>query len=89
MWGRFKDDPRGKMNTHHIGTVYCGDASGRFLAQYRKRRVLALWKTLRFVREHPVKSLQEVDSMSLNKQVELEDANVAASVKYAREELDL
>lgn len=32
LWGKFKDDPRGKLNTHHIGTVYCGDASGRFLA---------------------------------------------------------
>jgi photosystem II stability/assembly factor-like uncharacterized protein len=32
MWGKFKDDPRGKLSTHHIGPVYCGDASGRFLA---------------------------------------------------------
>lgn len=48
-----------------------------------------LARTLRFVREHPVKSLQEVGSLSLDKQVELEDANIAASVKYAREELDL
>ncbi len=32
MWGKFKDDPRGKLSTHHVGTVYCGDASGRFLA---------------------------------------------------------
>ena len=32
MWGVFKDDPRGKLSTHHIGAVYCGDASGRFLA---------------------------------------------------------
>jgi photosystem II stability/assembly factor-like uncharacterized protein len=32
LWGKFKDDPRGKLNTHHIGTVYCGDTSGRFLA---------------------------------------------------------
>ncbi len=32
MWGAFKDDPRGKLSTHHVGTVYCGDASGRFLA---------------------------------------------------------
>jgi sugar phosphate isomerase/epimerase len=48
-----------------------------------------LARTLRFVREHPAKSLQEVGSLSLDKQVELEDANIAASVKYAREELDL
>ena len=32
MWGQFKDDPRGKLSTHHVGPVYCGDASGRFLA---------------------------------------------------------
>ncbi|MCP5551435.1 MAG: hypothetical protein H7A53_11150 [Akkermansiaceae bacterium] len=32
MWGAFKDDPRGKLNTHHVEPVYCGDASGRFLA---------------------------------------------------------
>lgn len=33
MWGAFKDDPRGyKLSTHHVSPVYCGDASGRFLA---------------------------------------------------------
>ena len=32
MWGKFKDDARGKLSTHHVGAVYCGDASGRFLA---------------------------------------------------------
>ena len=48
-----------------------------------------LARTLRFVREHPVNSLQEVGSLSLDKQVELEDANIAASIKYAREELGL
>lgn len=33
MWGAFKDDARGhKLSTHHVGPVYCGDASGRFLA---------------------------------------------------------
>ena len=32
MWGKFKDDPRGKLSTHHVGPVYCGDTSGRFLA---------------------------------------------------------
>jgi photosystem II stability/assembly factor-like uncharacterized protein len=32
LWGKFKDDPRGKLSTHHVGTVYCGDASRRFLA---------------------------------------------------------
>lgn len=43
--------------------------------------------SLRFVREHPAKTLQEVGSLSLAKQVELEDANIAASLKYAREVL--
>lgn len=32
MWGKFKDDPRGKLSTHHVGAVYCGDSSARFLA---------------------------------------------------------
>src|SRR6185437_2634746 len=29
---KFKADPRGKLETHHVKTIYCGDASGRFLA---------------------------------------------------------
>jgi len=48
-----------------------------------------LARTVRFVREHPAKSLQDVGSLSLDKQVELEDTNIAASLKYAREELAL
>jgi hypothetical protein len=33
LWGAFKNDPRGyKLSTHHVDPVYCGDASGRFLA---------------------------------------------------------
>lgn len=33
MWGAFKEDARGhKLSTHHVTPVYCGDASGRFLA---------------------------------------------------------
>lgn len=32
MWGAFRDDPRGRFQTHHLDPVYCGDASGRFLA---------------------------------------------------------
>lgn len=46
-----------------------------------------LARTLRFVREHPAKTLQEVGSWSLEKQVELEDANISASLKFAREVL--
>ena len=48
-----------------------------------------LARTLRFEREHPAKTLQEVGSLSLEKQVELEDANIAASLKFAKEELAL
>lgn len=29
---KLNDDPRGKLVTHHIKTIYCGDSSGRFLA---------------------------------------------------------
>ena len=32
LWGIAKNDPRGKLQTHHLDPVYCGDASGRFLA---------------------------------------------------------
>jgi photosystem II stability/assembly factor-like uncharacterized protein len=32
LWGLGKNDPRGKFQTHHLDPVYCGDASGRFLA---------------------------------------------------------
>ena len=48
-----------------------------------------LARTLRFVREHPAKTLQEVDSLSLEKQVELEDANIGASLKFARDVLGM
>jgi sugar phosphate isomerase/epimerase len=48
-----------------------------------------LARTLRFVRAHATKAVQQVNSLPLDKQVELEDANIAASLKYAREELSL
>lgn len=32
LWGLAKDDPRGRLQTHHLDPVYCGDASRRFLA---------------------------------------------------------
>ncbi len=32
MWGAFKDDPRGKLSTHHLDPIFCGERSGRFLA---------------------------------------------------------
>jgi sugar phosphate isomerase/epimerase len=48
-----------------------------------------LARTLRFVREHPAKVVQEVSSLTLNEQLRLEDANIVASLKYASEELGL
>jgi len=45
-------------------------------------RDLAL--TLRFVREHTSRNLQKVSALPLEKQVALEDANIAASLRYAR-----
>ena len=46
-----------------------------------------LARALRFVRSHQAESLQQVSLLSLDKQVALEDANLSASLKYAREEL--
>jgi sugar phosphate isomerase/epimerase len=48
-----------------------------------------LARTLRIVRKHPAKALQQVTSLEPEAQVKLEDANVAASLKYARESLNL
>lgn len=48
-----------------------------------------LARTLLFVREHPVQQLPEVSSLPLEQQVELEDASIAASLKYAQENLAL
>ncbi len=46
-----------------------------------------LARTLRFVRQHASKEVQQVSSLSLEQQVQLEDANIAASLQYAREQL--
>lgn len=46
-----------------------------------------LARTLRIVRSHPAKMLQEVSSLSLNGRVKLEDANVTASLQYAGQTL--
>jgi len=59
--------------------------SDQFWATMPQVSGVDLARTLRFVREHPAKTLQEVGSLPLEKQVELEDANIAASLKYARE----
>lgn len=48
-----------------------------------------LARTMRFVRAHRAENLQDVSSLPLEKQVQLEDANVAASLAYARENLGL
>lgn len=48
-----------------------------------------LARTLRIVRQHSAKTLQQVSSLSLKEQVDLEDANVARSLRYARETLML
>ncbi len=48
-----------------------------------------LARTLRIVRTHPARNLQDVASLEFDRQVELEDANVAASLRYAREKLNL
>lgn len=48
-----------------------------------------LARTLRFVREHPATDIQQVSSLPLEKQVELEDTNIAASLQYAQQELGL
>lgn len=48
-----------------------------------------LARAMRFVREYSVKDLQEVRKLRIEQRAKLEDANVAASLKYAREHLDL
>lgn len=48
-----------------------------------------LARTMRFVRKHPATELQQVSALPVEKQVEIEAANVLASLKYAREELSL
>jgi len=48
-----------------------------------------LARSMQFVRSNAAKTLQKVSSLSLAEQVELEDANVASSLRYAREILSL
>ncbi len=48
-----------------------------------------LARTMTFVGEHRAENLQHVSTMPPEKQVELEDQNVVASLEYAREELKL
>ena len=46
-------------------------------------------RAMQFVREHTAKHLQQVTSLPIKEQVELEDANIASRLKYARDVLDL
>ncbi len=48
-----------------------------------------LARTMRFVRQHRSDRLQQVSALSLEKQVELEDANIATSLFYAGQQLGL
>jgi hypothetical protein len=48
-----------------------------------------LARTLGFVRRHRARELQVVKSLSEEKQLALEDANIAQSLRYARERLEL
>lgn len=47
-----------------------------------------LARMMRFVRQHRANELQYVSSLSLEKQVAREDANIAASLNFAREKLN-
>lgn len=60
-----------------------------FWATMPKALASDLARTLRFVRTHPVKHLQQVSNLSLEKQVQLEDRNVQISIEYAKTQLKL
>ena len=60
-----------------------------FYSTMPKVRAFDLARTLEFVRQHSAEQLQEVSTLSLDRQVQLEDVNVAESIRYAREELQL
>ena len=48
-----------------------------------------LARALRFVRNHTVEPLQQVSALELQQRVELEDENVARSLRYAKHELGI
>ncbi len=60
-----------------------------YYATLPEARASDLARTMKFVGEHSTTKLQQVSALPLEKQMELEDANVAASIQYAREELKL
>ena len=61
----------------------------QFYATMPEMRGIDLARTMRFVRQHAVKNLQYPSKLSLEEQVKLEEANVAASIKYAGTALEL
>ena len=63
--------------------------TGQYFATLPDAPASDLARTLRFVRAHRAESLLQVSSLSLDQQVELEDANLAASLAYARTKLGL
>ena len=60
-----------------------------FFSTMPSSRAIDLARTMRFVRDHPARELQHVSTLPVEQQVQLEDANVAASLQYARAELGL
>jgi sugar phosphate isomerase/epimerase len=60
-----------------------------FFSTMPSSRAIDLARTMRFVRDHAARKLQHVSPLRVEQQVQLEDANVAASIQYARHELKL
>jgi sugar phosphate isomerase/epimerase len=63
--------------------------SDRYWATMPNVSGIDLARTLRFVRRHASEEMQQVSPLPLDRQVDLEDTNIAASLKFAREELFL
>ncbi len=76
-----------ELITRDALTVPC--LTDRFYTTMPTAQARDLARTMKFVNAHPSTNLQQVSSLPLEKQLELEDANVAASIQYAREELRL
>lgn len=61
----------------------------QYFATMPTSRSIDLARTMRFVREHPPQGLQQVSMLPPEKQVQLEDANIRASIQFAGIELGL
>jgi len=61
----------------------------QFYATMPATSALELARAMRFVRDHASTRLQQVSRLPVDKQVELEDGNVAASLEFAGKELQL